>query len=81
VPWPDAQLRHRAIVSVPANAVEPAHEHADLRFILATSDPDAARPERPDAPLRWLTTAQAHDATEESVRETLARAARLLAQA
>jgi 8-oxo-dGTP pyrophosphatase MutT (NUDIX family) len=81
VPWPDAQLRHLAICSVPANAVEPAHEHADLRFILATRDPDAAQPERPDAPLRWLTVAEACDVTEESVRETLARAGRLLAQA
>ena len=80
VPWPDAQLRHVVIVSVPANAVEPAHEHADLRFILATQDPDAARPERPDAPLRWLSFPEARELTgEDNLRESLARAERLTA--
>jgi 8-oxo-dGTP pyrophosphatase MutT (NUDIX family) len=80
VPWPDARLRHLVIVAVPANAVEPAHEHADLRFILATQDPDAARPERPDAPLRWLSFPEARELTaEDNLRETLARAERLAA--
>ena len=80
VPWPDARLRHLIIVNVPANAVEPAHEHADLRFILATRDPDAARPERPDAPLRWLSFREAFELTaEDNLRETLARAERLVA--
>ena len=32
-PWPDAELWQVAIVSVPANSEEPAHEHADVRFI------------------------------------------------
>jgi 8-oxo-dGTP pyrophosphatase MutT (NUDIX family) len=81
-PWPDAQLRHVAIVSVPASAAEPAHEHADVRFVLATRTPDAARPERPDAPLRWLSPREAHEATTEpNLRETLARVQRLLAAA
>jgi 8-oxo-dGTP pyrophosphatase MutT (NUDIX family) len=53
-PWPDRQLRHLAIVGVPAAGDEPAHEHADLRFFLATRAPGAARAEKPDAPLRWL---------------------------
>ena len=78
-PWPDKSLRHLVIVSVPAGGAEPAHEHADLRFILATDDPDAARPERDDAPLRWLSFAEALTLTaEENLRETLARAERLL---
>jgi 8-oxo-dGTP pyrophosphatase MutT (NUDIX family) len=78
-PWPDAQLRHVVIVDVPASAKEPAHQHADLRFVLATEDPDVARPEGPDAPLRWLSPAEAHRATSEpNLRETLARAERLL---
>jgi len=78
-PWPDAQLRHLAVVNVPASATEPAHQHADLRFVLATADPDAARPENPDAPLRWLSPDEARAATSEpNFRETLARVERLL---
>ncbi len=79
-PWPDDQLRHLVIVAVPPGGGEPAHEHADLRFLLATAVPDAAVPERPDAPLRWLSFAEAAAATAEpDLRETLARAERLLA--
>jgi len=79
-PWPDAQLRHLAVVNVPASASEPAHQHADLRFVLATAEPDAARPENPDAPLRWLSPEEAREATSEpNFRETLARVERLLA--
>ena len=39
MPWPGAQLRHLVIVSVPAGNGEPAHEHADLRFFMATRTP------------------------------------------
>ena len=53
-PWPDGQLRHLVIVGVPAAGAEPAHEHADLRFVLATRAPGTAQAENPDAPLRWL---------------------------
>src|SRR5690606_28856217 len=73
-PWPDARLIHVAIVPVPAKGDEPAHEHADLRFGLATRTPDAVRPEKPDAPLRWLSIAEAVELTvEANLRETLAR--------
>ena len=79
-PWPDAQLRHVVIVPVPASSTEPAHQHADLRFVLATHAPEAARPENPDAPLRWLSPADAQAATsQDNLRETLSRARRLLA--
>ena len=79
-PWPDAQLRHVVVVPVPASSAEPAHHHADLRFVLATHDPEAARPENPDAPLRWLSLAEAEAATSQAnLRETLTRAQRLLA--
>ncbi|MER5642393.1 NUDIX domain-containing protein [Kitasatospora sp. NPDC002227] len=79
VPWPDAALVHLAVVPVPASPREAAHEHADLRFLLATGTPDEARPEKPDAPLEWLTVAQARERTsEENLRETLGRAGRLL---
>lgn len=80
IPWPDASLLHVAIVAVPARGDEPAHEHADLRFLLATDSPDAARPEKPNAPLRWVTVAEARELTREAnVHETLTRAERLLA--
>ncbi|PVE13427.1 NUDIX hydrolase [Streptomyces scopuliridis RB72] len=85
VPYPDAslaQLVQVVIVPVAAGGGEPAHEHADLRFVLATADPDAARPENPDAPLRWMTPAEAREATsEENVREALRRVEELLAVA
>jgi hypothetical protein len=78
-PWPEAELLHVAIVDVPASAHEPAHEHADLRFVLATANPDAARPENDSAPVRWLDVAPARAATDSnSLRESLDRLAALL---
>jgi len=78
-PWPDGRLRHVAVVGVPAAGDEPAHEHADLRFVLATQAPGAARAEAPDTPLRWLPLPDAYEATSEAnLRETLARVQRLL---
>jgi 8-oxo-dGTP pyrophosphatase MutT (NUDIX family) len=75
-PWPGARLVHAVIVAVPPRGDDPAHEHADLRFLLTTADPESARPERPAAPLRWLTIPDALKATsEENLRETLRRAA------
>jgi 8-oxo-dGTP pyrophosphatase MutT (NUDIX family) len=72
--WPDAGLVHAVIVPVPARGDDPAHEHADLRFLLTTSSPERARPEAPAAQLRWLTLADAHEATSEAnLRETLRR--------
>jgi 8-oxo-dGTP pyrophosphatase MutT (NUDIX family) len=82
VPWPDAQLRHVVIVPVPASSSEPAHEHADLRFVLATRIPDAARAESPGAPLRWLSPREARElSSEPNLQETVSRAERLLASA
>lgn len=79
-PWPDAGLRHLAIVPVPANDREPAHEHADLRFTLATRMPELARPERPETPLRWLSPDEARQAiVEVNVSRTLSRVELLLA--
>ncbi|WP_432993575.1 NUDIX hydrolase [Dactylosporangium sp. CA-233914] len=78
-PWPDAAIVHVVIVPVNAKGDEPAHEHADVRFVLATATPDAARPEKPDAPLRWLSIAEALEATSEpNLRETISRVARLI---
>jgi 8-oxo-dGTP pyrophosphatase MutT (NUDIX family) len=79
VPWPDAALRHVAVCDVPASAAEPQHEHADLRFLLATSAPDAIVPESADAPLRWVTVAEARTLVgDNNLRHTLDRAAALL---
>ena len=80
--WPDTQLRHVVIVPVPASSREPAHQHADLRFVLATRTPDTARAETPDAPLRWLSPREAREITSEAnLQETVSRAERLLAGA
>jgi 8-oxo-dGTP pyrophosphatase MutT (NUDIX family) len=78
-PWPDASLLHLAVVPVPAAKGEPAHEHADLRFVLATDDPGAARPEAPDSPLRWLTLPEAYDVVgpDDVLHESLTRVQRL----
>ena len=79
VPWGPAGLLHVVVVGVPAKGAEPAHEHADLRFVLATATPDSARPEKPDAALRWLSLPEAAEATTEAnLRESLARVERLL---
>ncbi len=78
VPWPDAAIRHVAIVSVPGGNGEPAHEHADIRYFLATAAPDAARAENAAAPLRWLSLAEARQAAaEDNLTQTLARLERL----
>jgi 8-oxo-dGTP pyrophosphatase MutT (NUDIX family) len=78
-PWPDPSLLHLAIVPVPASTKEPAHEHADLRFVLATQAPGAARPEDDVARLRWVELAEAAEVTASlSIRETLRRMLPLL---
>jgi 8-oxo-dGTP pyrophosphatase MutT (NUDIX family) len=78
-PWPDAEIRHVVIVDVPAGKGEPAHQHADIRYFMATQAPDAVRAESENAPLRWLSFAAANDVTAEAnLRETLARLERLL---
>ena len=76
VPFPDDGIVQVVVVAVPAAPHEGAHEHADVRFVLATGDPDAARPEQPGAELRWLTIDDALALTgEANVRELVRRAA------
>lgn len=80
-PWPEAALTHLVVVPVAAGRGEPEHEHADLRFLLATGQPDAIKAERPDAPLRWLPVDDALAATSEAnLRETIERARAVLSQ-
>jgi 8-oxo-dGTP pyrophosphatase MutT (NUDIX family) len=77
-PWPAAKVLHVAVVPVPASSREPAHEHADLRFVLATGTPERARPEKPTAPVRWLELPEALAlVAQDNLRETLTRVARL----
>jgi 8-oxo-dGTP pyrophosphatase MutT (NUDIX family) len=79
VPWPDGALRQLAVVPVPARGGEAAHEHADLRFLLATQTPAAIIAESADAPLRWLSLAQARELTsEDNLRDLFPRVERLL---
>jgi 8-oxo-dGTP pyrophosphatase MutT (NUDIX family) len=79
-PWPDSALRQVTVVDVPASSKEPAHQHADLRFLLATGDPDAARPETPGNPLRWLPVAEAAELTEPNLRVLITQVEELFAR-
>jgi 8-oxo-dGTP pyrophosphatase MutT (NUDIX family) len=80
VAWPDAAIRQLVVVPVPAAGSEPAHQHADLRFLLATQTPEAIRAETPGAPLRWLSLPEARDLTcEDNLRDLFPRVAHLLA--
>jgi len=81
--WPDAGaplLVHLVVVPVPAGKGEPAHEHADLRYLLATGAPDAIVEESEGAPLRWLTIdAALAEVAEDNLRVTLDRVRDLFA--
>ena len=79
-PWPDAEIKQVVIVDVPPGKGEPAHQHADVRFFMATATPEAIRAENAQAQLRWLTLPAARDTTSEpNLREALARIEPLLA--
>ena len=80
-PWPDAEIKQVVIVDVPPGKGEPAHQHADVRFFMATQTPDAIQPENEHAQLRWLTLRGARDLTSEpNLREALTRIEPLLGQ-
>jgi 8-oxo-dGTP pyrophosphatase MutT (NUDIX family) len=82
VPWPDGALRHVAVCHVGPSGAEPEHEHADLRYVLATADPDAVRPENDQSPLRWLTLDEACGLVgDNNLRVTLDRVEALLPRA
>jgi 8-oxo-dGTP pyrophosphatase MutT (NUDIX family) len=65
---------HIVIVVARASASEPEHEHADVRYLLATSSPETACAESPSAALRWLSPAQAIEATDANLAATIRRA-------
>jgi 8-oxo-dGTP pyrophosphatase MutT (NUDIX family) len=67
------------IVPVPAFGDEPAHEHADVRYVLTTGTPEAIVAESDAARLRWLALDEARgEIHEDNLRELLDRAARIL---
>ena len=53
------------IVPVPAHGDEPAHEHADFRYVFVTDRPDAIREESSAARLRWMSFTTAGAETRE----------------
>jgi 8-oxo-dGTP pyrophosphatase MutT (NUDIX family) len=82
VPWPDERqpsVVQVVIVPVPAGRGEPAHQHADVRYALATRRPDDATPESSVALLRWLRIEEAiSEVAEDNLRICLERIAELL---
>jgi 8-oxo-dGTP pyrophosphatase MutT (NUDIX family) len=52
-----------AIVPVPAHGDEPAHEHADFRYLFITETPTEIVAESTAARLRWIDLAEAIDET------------------
>lgn len=78
-PWPDGSLLHAVVCRVPASAREPEHEHADLRYLLATGQPDAIAAENDQSPLRWLSLDEARAAAAgNNLIDTIDRVAALL---
>jgi 8-oxo-dGTP pyrophosphatase MutT (NUDIX family) len=79
-PWPDGRLRHVAVCQVRASGGDPQHEHADLRYVLATDRPDAIAAENAHSPLRWLTVDEARELVGgNNLRSTLDRLGALFA--
>lgn len=75
VPWPDPdrhEVLHAVVVHVSSTSSQPAHRHADLRYVFATSSPHRVVAEHPDAALRWMSIERAIEHTTElNVRTSL----------
>jgi 8-oxo-dGTP pyrophosphatase MutT (NUDIX family) len=66
---------HVVIVPVPAHGNEPFHEHADVRYLLATDRPGDITAESAEAVLRWQSRDDAvREAGEKNLRVGLERA-------
>jgi 8-oxo-dGTP pyrophosphatase MutT (NUDIX family) len=61
VAWPDQRILQIAVVPVPAGKGEPEHEHGDIRYGLATTQPEEVVAESQSAELRWLDVQDAID--------------------
>ena len=80
VGWPEAEhVIHVAVVPVTAGKGEPEHEHGDVRYALATEQPEAVAPENEAAELVWLTVEEAIERVGwDNLRTCLGRIATLL---
>jgi 8-oxo-dGTP pyrophosphatase MutT (NUDIX family) len=77
-PAPEPALAQVAIVTVNAVGGEDAHEHGDLRYLLATSRPEDLPAEVEGVPLRWVSVDEARAVADEGLGRLLDLAARLL---
>jgi 8-oxo-dGTP pyrophosphatase MutT (NUDIX family) len=66
-------LAQVTIVDVNATPNEPAHQHADLRYLLTTDAPDVVPDEVEGVPLRWMSLADALDVADEGLERLLRR--------
>jgi 8-oxo-dGTP pyrophosphatase MutT (NUDIX family) len=77
-PGPAPSIVLVEIVPVPAARGEPDHEHADVCYVLATDEPDAAVEEHSDAALEWVDLDEARSRVNDHVRHLLDRVEPLL---
>jgi 8-oxo-dGTP pyrophosphatase MutT (NUDIX family) len=61
------------VVDVAPTPAEAAHQHADLRYLLATNRPDDVRPEVEGVPLRWCSLDEAIELADEGLERLLRR--------
>ena len=61
------------IVDVEPTPKEPAHRHADLRYLLVTDRPDDVPAEVEDVPLRWCSLDEALELADEGLERLLRR--------
>ena len=61
------------IVDVSPTPKEPAHRHADLRYVLRTDRPDDVPAEVEDVPLRWCSLDEALELADEGLERLLRR--------
>lgn len=67
-----------AVVPVNPTPKEPAHRHADVRFLLATDRPDDVPAVVEDVPLRWCNVEEALAVSDEWLARLVRRAASFL---
>jgi hypothetical protein len=67
------------VVPVPAGRGESAHEHVDIRYVLATAEPERSHAESSDAAVQWMTFDEARaEVAESNLLEFVTRVERLV---